>query len=201
MTEDGGASGAVSRRRVLQRSGVAVGLVWSIPVVKSVRVFRSGGSPPPSSTTTTTPEPTRLTFTGPFTVRNQTVDLADPACAFARWRIDATADLTGQPGDIGLNPADFQLDFCVDIGAFSGGTMSFSLPGGDLTGDLTFGSYFPGGGVGNFSPQELNLTFDVTGGTGAFAGAGGSVLIGASWPRFAELTNGTVSGTVDTPTP
>jgi hypothetical protein len=97
MTEDEHASGAVSRRQVLQRSGVAVGLIWSIPVVKSVRVFRSGGSPPPSSTTTTTPQPIRLTFTGPFTVRNQTVDLADPACAFARWRIDATADLTGHP--------------------------------------------------------------------------------------------------------
>jgi hypothetical protein len=201
MTEDEGVSGAVSRRKVLQRSGVAVGLVWSAPLVQSVRVLQSGGSPPPSSTTTTTPQPTRLTFTGPFTVRNQNIDSADPACPFARWRIDATANLAGQPGDIELNPAEFQLDFCVDIGAFSGGTMSLSLPGGDLTGDLTFGSYFPGGTVGQFEPQELNLTFDVTGGTGTFTGASGSVLIGASWPRFAELTNGTVSGTVDTATP
>jgi hypothetical protein len=129
---------------MLQRGGVAVGLIWSTPLVKSARVFQSGGSPPPSSTTTTTRQPIRLTFTGLFTVRNQTIDLADPACAFARWRIDAAADLTGQPSGIAVNPAQFQLDFCVDIGAFTDGTMSFGLPGGDLTGDLTFGSYFSG---------------------------------------------------------
>jgi hypothetical protein len=79
--------------------------------------------------------------------------------------------------------------------------MSFGLPGGDLTGDLTIGSYFPGGTVGQFLPQELSLTFDITGGTGAFTGAGGSVHMQAEWPRFAELTNGSVAGTVDTPSP
>jgi hypothetical protein len=145
-----------------------------------------------------TQQPIRLTFTGVFAVLNQTIDLSDPSCAFARWRIDATADLTGQPSDIAVNPAQFQLDFCVDIGAFTDGTMSFGLPGGDLTGDLTFGSYFPGGTVGQFLPQELSLTFDITGGTGAFTGAGGSVHMEATWPRFAELTNGSVNGTVDT---
>jgi hypothetical protein len=186
---------------MLQRGGVAVGLIWSTPLAKSVRAFQSGGSPPPSSTTTTTRQPIRLTFTGLFTVRNQTIDLSDPACAFARWRIYAAADLTGQPSDIAVNPGQFQLDFCVDIGAFTDGTMSFGLPAGDLTGDLTIGSYFPGGTVGQFLPQELSLTFDITGGTDAFTGAGGSVHMQAEWPRFAELTNGSVAGTVDTPSP
>jgi hypothetical protein len=201
MTEHEGASREFSRRRVLQGGGVAVGLVWSTPIVNSVRVFQSAGSPPPSSTTTTTPQPNRLTFSGLFTVRSQTIDLFDPACGFARWRIDATADLTGQPMDIAVNPAEFQLDFCADIGAFSDGTMSFGLPGGDVTGDLESGFYSPGGTVGQFVPQELSLTFDVTGGTGAFAGAGGSVHIEAAWPRFQDLASGTVSGTLDTASP
>jgi hypothetical protein len=198
MTEHEGASSAFSRRQVLQRSGVAVGLIWSTPLVKSVRQIQNAGSPPPSSTTTTAPRPIRLTFTGLFTVRNQTIDLSDPACAFARWRIDATADLAGQPSDITVNPAQFQLDFCADIGAFSDGSMSFDFPGGDLTGDLESGFYSPGGTVGQFFPQELSLTFDVTGGTGALTGAGGSVHMEATWPRFADLTNGTVNGTIDT---
>jgi hypothetical protein len=202
MSEHEDASRAFSRRQVLQRSGVAVGLLWSTPVVNSVRVFRSAGSPPPSSTTTTTTQPTQVTFSGLFTVRNQTIDQFDPACAFARWRIDATADLAGQPSDVDLSPAEFQLDFCVDLGSFSDGTMSLRLPGGDLTGDLEFGFYSPGGTVGPpFAPQQLSLTFDVTGGTGAFGGAGGSVHIEAAWPRFQDLANGTVSGTVDTPSP
>jgi hypothetical protein len=154
MTEHEGASSAFSRRQVLQRSGVAVGLIWSTPLVKSVRQIQNAGSPPPSSTTTTAPQPIRLTFTGLFTVRNQTIDLSDPACAFARWRIDATADLAGQPSDITVNPAQFQLDFCADIGAFSDGSMSFDFPGGDLTGDLESGFYSPGGTVGQFFPPR-----------------------------------------------
>jgi hypothetical protein len=48
-------------------------------------------------------------------------------------------------------------------------------------------------------PRDLSLAFEVSGGTGAFAGAGGSVLIGARWPRFQDLTNGSVNGTVDIP--
>jgi hypothetical protein len=151
-----------------------------------------------SSLTLTGASRLHLLFSGHFAVVHQQIDFA-PACTFLRWRIDATADIDGEPSGIDLDPAEVHLDFCVDIGSFSEGTMSFGLPGGVLTGDLEFGFYFPGGTVGSPAPQDLSLAFEVTGGTGAFAGAGGSVLIGATWPRFQDLTNGSVNGTIDIP--
>jgi hypothetical protein len=138
-----------------------------------------------------------LTFSGTFAVRSQQID-TDPACTLLRWRIDASATLAGQPSSIDLDPAQLHLDICVDI-AISEGTMSLSLPGGLLTGDVADGFFFPGGQPGSTLPQQLGVTFDVTSGTGAFAGASGSVLAGASWPRFQPLTSGSVNGTIDVP--
>jgi hypothetical protein len=150
-----------------------------------------------SSLTLTGASRLRLTFDGQFAVLGHRIDV-DPGCALLRWRIDATADVDAEPSGIDVDPAEVHLDFCFDI-SISEGTLSMGLPGGVLAGEIASGSYFPGGTVGSFEPQALSLTFDVTSGTGPFAGAGGSVLIGASWPRFQDLTSGSVSGTVDIP--
>jgi hypothetical protein len=184
------------RRDVLQQGAAAAGLLWTAPALSTIRVAQDVGSPPPDTTSTTQPSPVLLTFAGTFAVRSQNVDLFDPSCDFARWTIDATADLDGQPPEVDLEPASLALDFCALIGFFEDGELLLDLPGGVLTGDLTSGTYTPRSMPLN--PSELAMTFAVTAGTGPFAGATGSLEAGATW--FGELPDGgTLTGSVVIP--
>lgn len=190
----------------LKSCSLSVAYAPTTPAQTDTATLTATGVRPAASTTLTltgasaASGPIEFTFDGFFTVVDQLIDFDDPACplALARWRIDATADIEAEPRHVDLDPAELHLDFCVNVGPFSDGTVTLRLPGGELTGDLNFAFYSPGGPTPGFT-QELSLTFDITGGTGAFSGASGSVQFGATWIRPDPLSIGTVTGTVDVP--
>jgi hypothetical protein len=184
-------------RRYLLRSGAfTAGVAWSIPVVQSVRVLQDAGSRPPASTTPTTPaEPTSLRFEGSFRVTRSDVDSSDPSCI--RLLFDADTDLISIPSGSDVNPGSFQFNVCFGFLDATDGSLALALPGGSLTCTLESGSFFPGIRPG-FPPgnSTLSVGFVVTGGTGEYSGASGSVFVFARWPSQQPLTEGTVSANI-----
>ena len=125
---------------------------------------------------------------------------SQPGCsAFHTWH-DGSGDWTG------LGPVTFNLDYCVDLQVADPesplvGTFTIDAAGGSLTGDVV-GHVSNIGGPPDGFPALYELT--ITGGTGTYERATGSLTIDGRWNgRFVPVyaMSGTVSGTVVLPPP
>jgi hypothetical protein len=141
-----------------------------------------------------------IPVTGAFTATG-TFELFD--CDFAHEHTAGGGDLTG------LGASTFSLDFCVaapdvleDPWPVTSGTFTVIAPAGTLTGTMD-GSFLAG------TPQAdgrfpFTYLLTITGGTGAYAGAGGRLTLDGLLeyvPIFDRNLEGTVSGTVTAPPP
>ena len=104
-----------------------------------------------------------------------------------------------------LGTSTFNLDFCLEnpvgeLYPISSGSFTVTSPSGTLTG--TVGGWVEAGG--NPDPEvgfPLHIVLTVTGGTGAYAGATGELLLEGAFGYGAATAWGTVSGTVTLPPP
>jgi hypothetical protein len=161
--------------------------------MRSIRVAATPGTGAPTtsaSTTTTLPRgEVRGTFraSGPFDT-----DLSactDPD-AFGQLRLDFTIDATT------LGHATTSITFCTLLtnDSVSVGTYTLDADGGTLT-----------GGNARFSPsgEQTAMRLDISSGTGAFAGASGSLQLDGNFvfaPGPVGTTyDGTISGTLSLP--
>ena len=128
-----------------------------------------------------------LVVSGSFTGTGNFASL--PECpSFQTWH-DGSGDWTG------LGAVTFRLDYCVELNVNGpsplSGTFTITAPAGTLTGTLT--GELPSGSL------LADYTLTVTGGTGTYDRAGGTLTLAASFdgdviPIF-EIS-GTVSGTI-----
>lgn len=120
------------------------------------------------------------------------------ACpTFHTWH-DVSGDWTG------LGAVTLNLDYCVELVTEApsplSGTFTITAPDGTLTGTVE-------GELGGFAEPEgypADYALTVTGGTGAFAGATGTLAIVAFWdhPTIPVWSiHGTVSGAIVVPLP
>jgi hypothetical protein len=105
--------------------------------------------------------------------------------------------VTITPGGTGT----VDLDYCLDIDTgpdfvIDGGTFTATLPAATLTGTLAGTSQ-----AGTSTPDgfPINLTLTITGGTGDFDGATGSIAIDGFVGDFAATIDATLSGTINLP--
>lgn len=140
---------------------------------------------------------TELSVSGSFTATGNFSSTPD-CMTFRTWH-DGGGDWTG------LGTTTFHLDYCVELDALSewsplAGTFTIAAGDGSLTGDAV-GRVSNARGPDGF-PAEYELT--ITGGTGDYRQASGSLTIDAVWngnviPVLAM--EGTVAGTVVIPPP
>jgi hypothetical protein len=140
------------------------------------------------------PGPT-LEVSGEFTGTGQLLG----TCGLFRQVVDGGGEW------LPLGTTTFTLDFCLEnpvgeLYPISSGTFTVTSPSGTLTG--TVGGWVEAGG--NPDPAvgfPLHITLTVTGGTGAYAGATGDLLLEGAFGYGAATVWGTVSGTVTLPPP
>lgn len=105
-----------------------------------------------------------------------------------------------------LGTSTFHLDFCLESPAgdglypISSGSFAVTSPAGTLTG--TVGGYVEAGGMPDPAVGfPLHIVLTVTGGTGAYAGAAGELVLDGAFGYGAASAWGTVSGTITLPPP
>jgi hypothetical protein len=133
-----------------------------------------------------------LPVAGTFTA---TGTLGTSGCPTFHQVVDGSGEWTS------LGTTSLHLDFCTtSVGALDWpavGTFELTTATGTLTGDL-------GGSVqaGNQTPDGFPFTIDLTiaGGTGELTGATGTLTLTGFFGLAAATADGTVSGTVTTPT-
>ena len=172
-------------------AAVALGLlVVGVGVGAPASAAPAGGNPGPDAH--------ELVVSGSFTGTGNFSSTTE-CPSFQTWH-DAGGDWTA------LGAVTFRLDYCVELSTTEpsplSGTFTITAPAGTLTGTVT-GEVAEVAGPEGF-PASYTLT--VTGGTGTYARAGGTLTLAAVWdgeviPVFA--ISGTVSGTVTlaAPTP
>jgi hypothetical protein len=180
-----------ARRIFLQRGGVAAGLVWSAPVVRSVQLLAAGGTPPPATTTTSTPTAKTYVFSGTGTA---TAGASAGPCAFnLALSFDANLSTLGQSNLSSLlclpfGPGNSPILESAFVLVAQGEQIS-----GTLTGQLTI---FP------ITPSQvwaqIVLSLLITDGTGMFAGATGTASFFATFMNPAGDT-ANLFGTFEVP--
>jgi hypothetical protein len=158
---------------------VALGALWSLAA---------------PATATGAPGGTELPVSGTFTGTGF-FDSPPDCVAFHTWH-DGSGTWTS------LGDSTFHLDYCVTYTATGpsplAGTFTIEAAGGTLTGDVT-------GTLGAVAEPEgfpVHYELTVTGGTGDYEGATGSLVFEASWDaEVIPVTSihGTVSGSVILP--
>jgi hypothetical protein len=133
------------------------------------------------------PAGTELTVSGPFTGTGT----LGSECGLFHQVVDGGGEWTA------LGPSTFVLDFCLAAGyeVFDATFVITAADGGTLTGDIS--GRVEAGGPGPDYPLHFVLT--VTGGTGRYAGATGSIAMEGAFGPGAFTVAGTVDGTVTLP--
>jgi len=175
------------------RGIVAGAMVMVAAVVVSSTASASGvagGHRPPAPP----PAGVELAVSGAFTATGT----LGSECVIFHQVVDGTGEWTA------LGASSFTLDFCLaaDQGGnhypvYDGTFTITAADGGTLTGDV--GGYVEAGGPGPQFPLHFVLT--VTGGTGRFTDATGSMAMEGSFGPAAFTAEGTVDGTVTLPPP
>ena len=171
-------------RKLVAAGAVLVALVVGVQDgVAGAAAASGGGGRPPAGT--------ELAVSGPFTGTGQL--LGD--CAVFHQIVDGGGEWTE------LGASTFTLDFCLAEGGtgpwqvYDGTFTVTAADGGTLTGALT--GTVEAGGPGPEFP--LHLVMDVTGGTGRYEGATGSIAMEGAFGLGAFTVEGTVDGTVTLP--
>jgi len=130
---------------------------------------------------------TELVVTGSFTGTGMLLS----GCGLFHQVVTGSGDWT----ELGLST--FTLDFCLGSGSsqypvFDGTFTITAADGGTLTGEVS-GSVEAGGAGPEF---PLHLVLTVTGGTGRYEGATGSIAMEGAFGFGAATVHGTVEGTV-----
>jgi hypothetical protein len=180
--------GRCSRRRALRTVGLTsvAGAAWATPAIRNLRLGAAPGSPPPASTTsstTTTTEPSRIVFSAPV---SGTIAVS----ANVPPNVVLGVSMTGDLGALGTTILVFG-----GVNPFGGNTFNgtFDLPanGGSLTGTFDAVAQIGSGGPGTW---HVTATLVVTGGSGAYAGATGTMQLNA---EGSVAATGTLSGDID----
>lgn len=175
---------------------VLVGLVIGVPDGVSAT---PGGTGAAAATATAAgggggdvPAGTELVVSGPFTGTGTL--LGD--CVIFHQIVEGGGEWTE------LGASTFTLDFCLADGSaanhypvYDGTFTVTAADGGTLNGSLT--GYVEAGGSGPEFP--LHLVMEVTGGTGTYEGATGSIAMEGAFGLAALTVEGTVDGTVTLP--
>ena len=127
---------------------------------------------------------TDLVVTGSFTGTGT----LGPECGLFHVVVNGSGDWTG------LGLSTFTLDFCLDSdeAIFDGTFTIIAADGGTLTGDMS-GSVEA---VGPGPEFPLHFVLTVTGGTGRYEGATGSIAMEGAFGVAAATVHGTVDGVV-----
>jgi hypothetical protein len=174
----------LSRRTAIQRGAMAAGVVWTTPVLKSVRAMQANGSPP-SSSTTSDPGPTTVDISGAITGTLLVSSLTPPFAPFF-FHFDGTITVPA------VGDGTFTFDATITNEPVVEGPITVVFAGGTLAGDLLVEMPVADG-------LPMHLTF--TGGTGLLAGATGQAdgfIAMISQGTFFTL-DGTVAGTLEIP--
>jgi hypothetical protein len=123
------------------------------------------------------------------------------ACNFAQEYTDGSGDWTS------LGPTTFHLVYCVDAPTtvtdpwpVPSGTFTIETADGTVTGEV--GGYVEAGTTDPDGRYPYQLVLTVTGGTGRYDGATGSLVLDGSFeyiPFYDRRHQGTVSGTITLP--
>ena len=180
------------------RVGRAVGALVAGLLVLGVGAGPAAGAPSEARTAGVHAEAGggELAVSGSFTGTGS-FDSTPECPTFHTWH-DGSGDWTG------LGAVTLNLDYCVELATAGpsplSGTFTITAPDGTLTG--TVEGELGGAPEPEGYPADYALT--ITGGTGAYAGATGTLAIAAFWdhPTIPVLSiQGTVSGTVVLPLP
>ena len=160
------------------------------PTTAKVALNRT--EPSGSSTQTQAQAATELPFRGTFTGRGQAVFNCPPTCPPTSFTSSGTYE--GTATHLGSFTAEF-VDV-VDIAAATGtGTIDFTAANGDRLRTTT------AGGQDGFTPPNISsvrLLATITGGTGRFAGATGTITVRFIQEiDYANATGEIVSGSLD----
>jgi len=172
-------------RRLAAGLVVALPLLLALPDRATAAIAPHGPPAPPAGET--------LIVTGAFVA---TGTLETLGCPVFHQIVDGDSD----PEWTALGVTSFVLDFCLGNDRGDGhwpavGTFTVTTAEGTMAGDL--GGTVEAGGLGPEFPLHLVLT--VTGGTGRFAGATGSIAMEGAFGFAAFTAHGTVDGTVTLP--
>jgi len=171
---------------------LAVGAVVALGVTTGLPAASSAAPPPP-------PSPTQdLAVSGAFTARGT----LGSECGVFHILVDGEGDWAD------LGETTFTLDFCLgpDMGSepwpIFDGTFAITTADGSVSGDLD-GTVAAGPATGPDPafPFPLHFVLTVTGGTGRFAGASGSIAMEGAFGPAAISAAGTVEGTISRPAP
>src|SRR5919108_1702959 len=119
----------------------------------------------------------RLAVSGSFTATGN-FESTTECPSFHTWH-DGSGEWTG------LGAVTFNLDYCVELNLSGAsplsGTFTITSPDGTLTGDLVGELPVSTGVPGDTEAFPANYTLTVTGGTGRFARATGTLSFAAFW--------------------
>lgn len=177
-----------TRRKAIRSGAVAAGFVWATPAVRSVRLSQAPGSPPPTSSSTTTTELPTVRFGGTLE-QMTTVGEAQDGCSSA---FGFAGTITAVLDDLG--PGEWALSICMFPGVDEVLLQVLAYTLTTASGTVTGNGHGTAGIVDPDAPAPVRLELGISGGTGVFAGAAGSMVLDGLWDSTFDPETLTESG-------